>query len=889
MIGHEKIINNVKFVRDESFNSRRIDDPFIVEAYIPEGCNLKAMGEGLQLTHRNELRHPVGVVAARSLKYFGTSGENFNVFRARGMAVWWLRHIYNSFSWWKAYVVNAEGERKDMPMLYIGEQFGAAIGGEHNEADIALSAFENDQCLVNQTSKGGVIFAVGYSERGGLFNSPDMYGIKTIVGNKYKGAGVHVTHDIKENLRRMAEYTLKARGVEVMLHNIYDEIGKMNVVILDRSRHEKLIKKVQALGAHVIRMKNDDLTPTLAVTRNEVDLIVGVGGIPEAILSAIIIEKLGGEMSLRILPAHIAQDVESLENINKWNHFRKNEIDILKNFKIVRPGTEKENEWSWDTVWTSRDLARGRDTVFTASVIKKTPWIKFPDGKEVPGVELDTETGEIKVHVLRIAGNDLEIVPVIYRTAISKYVKQYGYFSGNNDRMVGDILVQLGKAYAEFGIFQRARECLQKATMCAATGEEFCKSCNSFYGYVEGLDTLANKTFQVPGNLIEHFEKVCYVNQEDEACIRSKNMIKRYYEYLGDKNYHSHQYEKAIDYYREALKYSSHELKLYRKVNSIQMKDILQEYFNRVDRLYQELNYQEPEEWGVCKLKVALKIFYGYEGRFHFTSREPWLIFFRRTVLHGQKPSYKLAVLGKLLQLRKMLHHATDDDMSLFLQKEFELSEESIKVVLHARMHKKFHSVGELYLIKELDVDTLSKLLLPPVRVESQNELEDANIPLSISLVEAMERRYKNVLEELKEGYIEEAQEHSYAVAEAYHYVGLALYDIGDDEGAKIYYGNAISKFYEIVEKFEGITPVNAQYRMGNLYEELAVLFEKEQEMYYKKAMSAYVCIADEQKLNELFGFISGLFFIRIKQARERVEWIKKELSMVEKKPHNSL
>ena len=88
--------------------------------------------------------------------------------------------------------------------------------------------------------------------------------------------------------------------------------------------------------------------------------------------------------------------------------------------------------------------------------------------------------------------------------------------------------------------------------------------------------------------------------------------------------------------------------------------------------------------------------------------------------------------------------------------------------------------------------------------MESQNELEDADIPLSISLVEAMEQRYKNILEELREGYKKEAQEHSYAVAEAYHYVGLALYDIGDDVGAKIHYNEAIEKFGEIIEKFEG-------------------------------------------------------------------------------------
>ncbi|MCQ3928539.1 MAG: hypothetical protein DPW17_14810 [Candidatus Jettenia sp.] len=157
-----------------------------------------------------------------------------------------------------------------------------------------------------------------------------------------------------------------------------------------------------------------------------------------------------------------------------------------------------------------------------------------------------------------------------------------------------------------------------------------------------------------------------------------------------------------------------------------------------------------------------------------------------------------------------------------------------------------------------------------------QNELEDAHIPLSISLVEAMERRYENMMDELKEGHIKEAQEHSYALAEAYHYVGLALYDIGDDEGAKIYYKKAIVKFGEIIEKFEGITPVNAQYRIGNLYEELALLYEKEQEDYYNKATDAYTCIVDEQQSKELFGSIRGLISIRIKQATERIEYLKK-------------
>jgi fructose-1,6-bisphosphatase/sedoheptulose 1,7-bisphosphatase-like protein/tetratricopeptide (TPR) repeat protein len=916
------IKDGVVYVKDTSFDSERIDDPYIIEAYIPEEHNLRPTGEGLQLANRNELRHAVGVVAARSLKYFSTNGEGFNISRTRGMAVWWLRHIYNSFNWWKAYVVNAEGERKEMPMLYIGEKFGTATGSE-NEADIVLSAFENDRCIVNQASSGGTIFAVGYSERGGLFNSPDMYGVKTIVGSKYKGAGVNVTHGITKNLTLMAEKNLEAKNEEITPQNVRDEIKKMKVVILDRPRHEKLIRTVKELGVQLIPVKDDDLTPTLAVTRGEVDLIIGVGGIPETMLSAIIVEKLGGEMSLRILPSGVAQDGKLSGTIYNWNLFGKNEVDILRNFKVVRPGTEKEGERSWDTVWTSKDLARGKDMVFTASVIKKSPWIRFPDGKEAPGVELDPETGEITVHIVRIAGNTVEIVPVIYRTVINRYASQYKDSVVINDKTSADIIVQLEKVYTEFGMYQKAKECLQKVIMSEGIHEDLLQKLKSIYKYAEGLYALTHEPVQAPEAVIKHFEQVYRLAKEDDVGMRSSSMIKRYYEYLGDKHYHERQFERSLAYYKEALKYSPHELKLHRKVNSTQMRDILEAYFRRIDKRYQELNYKESEDWERYKLGTALEVFYSYEGRLNFSSRDPWLIFFRRTVLHGKRPSYKLAILIKLLRLYKQLNRASDYKLSQFLNKEFGLSGEEIDAILtfrnskieiyrrstsfaslrtspqndicctseqsvesdfhNALGNKIFHSVGELYLVKGLNLESLSKLLLPKVILESQNELEDADIPLSISLVEAMEQRYKNILEELREGYKKEAQEHSYAVAEAYHYLGLALYDIGDDEGAKIHYNEAIEKFGEIIEKFEGITPVNAQYRIGNLYEELALLYEREQANYNNKAIDAYTNIIDEQKSIEIFGYIGGLIFLKIVRARERVEYLKRELHETKK------
>jgi tetratricopeptide (TPR) repeat protein len=246
--------------------------------------------------------------------------------------------------------------------------------------------------------------------------------------------------------------------------------------------------------------------------------------------------------------------------------------------------------------------------------------------------------------------------------------------------------------------------------------------------------------------------------------------------------------------------------------------------------------------------------------------------------LHGETPSQKLAILITLLRLYKALCRANDNDLSALLNNEFRINPEEIVIILEYRKNRaKFGSVEELYFAKGLSCNCLTKLLFPRVKVASRNEIDDSEIPLSISLVEAMEQRYKNILEELKEGYKDEAQEHSYAVAEAYHYVGLALYDVGDWEGSKIYYTQAINRFQEIIEKFEGITPVNAQYRIGNLYEELALLFEEEQKVYYDKAKEAYWCIIDEKKSIELFGSIRDLTYIRTEEAKDQVKSIDKE------------
>src|SRR3989339_339294 len=316
----------------------------------------------------------------------------------------------------------------------------------------------------------------------------------------------------------------------------------------------------------------------------------------------------------------------------------------------------------------------------------------------------------------------MEIVPVIYRTVIDRYAGQYKDYGEINDKTSAGMLVQLEKAYTEFGMCQKAKECLQKAMMCERLSEDLLQKYNSIYKYVEGLYALTHEPVQAPEAVIKHFEEESRLAREDDVGIRSMRMIKRYYEYLGDKHYHEQQFEKAIAYYKETLKYSPHELKLHRKINSTQMRDILEAYFRRVDKRYQELNYKESEDWEQFKLGTALEVFYNYEGRLNFSSRDPWLIFFRRTVLHGKKPSYKLAILTKLLRLYKKLNQASNYKLSQFLNKEFGMSGEEIDAILtfrnsksdfhYARGNKIFHSVGELYLVMGLSRESLSKLLL---------------------------------------------------------------------------------------------------------------------------------------------------------------------------------
>ncbi len=182
-------------------------------------------------------------------------------------------------------VVIGEGERDEAPMLYIGEPVGRK-GMDAPLIDIALDPLEGTTIC----AKGGVgsISVIAVAERGNFLHAPDTYMDKIACGPLAKG---QISLDLSptENIHRVA----KALGKKV------DEV---TVVILDRPRHEDLIREVREAGARIQLIGDGDVSAGIAPCSPDsgIDLLLGVGGAPEGVITAAAMKCLGGDFQGRL-------------------------------------------------------------------------------------------------------------------------------------------------------------------------------------------------------------------------------------------------------------------------------------------------------------------------------------------------------------------------------------------------------------------------------------------------------------------------------------------------------------------------------------------------------------------------------------------------------------
>ncbi len=223
--------------------------------------------------------------AVACFEYIGRGDRN----AADQAAVNAMRKAFQKMSI-KGKVVIGEGERDAAPMLYIGEKVG--IWGEgHPEWDIAVDPLEGTNLCAK--ALGGALSVLALSEKGSLFNAPDVYMEKIACGPKGKGL-IDLTQSAEENIQRVSRALNK---------NVRD----MVVVVLDRPRHKELIQSIYNSGARVQLIEDGDLSTSILTTWNQdsgsvcVDMLMGTGGAPEGVLSASALKCLGGDFQGRLV------------------------------------------------------------------------------------------------------------------------------------------------------------------------------------------------------------------------------------------------------------------------------------------------------------------------------------------------------------------------------------------------------------------------------------------------------------------------------------------------------------------------------------------------------------------------------------------------------------
>ncbi len=218
-------------------------------------------------------------------------------------------------------IVIGEGERDEAPMLYIGEKVGT---GDPPKVDIALDPLEGTTITARGGNNALSVIAIG--NEGCLLHAPDIYMDKIAVGPRAKGV-ISLEKSPTENLKAIAD------ALDVYIEDL-------TVVILDRPRHEKLIKEVREAGARIKLIRDGDISGAIApaVEGSGVDVLMGIGGAPEGVIAAAALRCVDGDFQGRLVPRN-EQDVERAKSMGIEDIDRIYTIDELAKGDVMFAAT----------------------------------------------------------------------------------------------------------------------------------------------------------------------------------------------------------------------------------------------------------------------------------------------------------------------------------------------------------------------------------------------------------------------------------------------------------------------------------------------------------------------------------------------------------------------
>ncbi len=228
-----------------------------------------------------ELIRVTEAAALAAARYLGRGEKNL----VDGAAVTAMRHTLGSIAI-DGIVVIGEGEKDQAPMLFIGERIG---NGSELQVDIAVDPIDGTKLVARGLP--GAISVVALSARGTM-TCPRQFAYmnKIVTGPEAKDC-IDINATVAENLKNIA--SAKKRKIE-----------ELTVVVLDRPRHEQLLSDIRSAGARVKLISDGDVAASIqaVLPGREVDVLMGIGGTTEGVISAAAIRCLGGGIQGKAWP-----------------------------------------------------------------------------------------------------------------------------------------------------------------------------------------------------------------------------------------------------------------------------------------------------------------------------------------------------------------------------------------------------------------------------------------------------------------------------------------------------------------------------------------------------------------------------------------------------------
>ncbi|ARZ68128.1 class II fructose-bisphosphatase [Streptomyces sp. HU2014] len=280
---------------------------------------------------------------------------------ADGAAVKAMRALIGTVSM-NGVVVIGEGEKDNAPMLYNGERVGDGTGAE---CDVAVDPVDGTTLTAKGMANAVSVMAV--ADRGSMFDPSAVFYMDKLVTGPEAADYVDINAPVAVNIRRVA----KAK------HSSPEDV---TVVVLDRPRHDGIVKEIREAGARIKFISDGDVAGAIMAVREGtgIDLLLGVGGTPEGIIAACAIKCLGGTIQAKLWP----KDDEERERALAAGH------DL-------------------DKVLHTDDLVRGDNVFFVATGIT--------DGELLRGVRYRAETATTQSLVMRSKSGTIRQIDSTHR------------------------------------------------------------------------------------------------------------------------------------------------------------------------------------------------------------------------------------------------------------------------------------------------------------------------------------------------------------------------------------------------------------------------------------------------------------------------------------------